>query len=86
VFAPWADRTEVPSRRVNVDVTANTVARGLGIRDDWGPQYIADAWINEVEGLGITISPSYGGEPECHGVIARVMRTLKEQCLYLHRF
>jgi hypothetical protein len=51
-----------------------------------GPQYIADAWINEVKGLGITISPSYGGEPECHGVIARVMGTLREQCLYLHRF
>ena len=36
--------------------------------------------------LGITISPSYVGEPECNGVIERFMRTLKEQCLYLHRF
>ena len=35
---------------------------------------------------GITISPSYVGEPECNGVIERFMRTLKEQCLYLHRF
>ena len=25
-------------------------------------------------------------EPECNGVIERFMRTLKEQCLYLHRF
>jgi putative transposase len=25
------------------------VARGLAIRCDWGPQYIADAWINEVK-------------------------------------
>jgi len=24
------------------------VVRGLRIRCDWGPQYIADAWINEV--------------------------------------
>ncbi len=62
------------------------VARGLGIRCDWGPQYIADAWINEVKWLGITISPSYVGEPECNGVIERFMRTLKEQCIYLHRF
>ena len=31
-------------------------------------------------------SPSYVGEPECNGVIERFMRTLKEQCLYLHRF
>jgi putative transposase len=62
------------------------VARGLAIRCDWGPQYIADAWINEVKWLGITISPSYVGEPECNGVIERFMRTLKEQCVYLPRF
>jgi len=62
------------------------IARGLKIRCDWGPQYIADAWINEVKWLGITISPSYVGEPQCNGVIERFMRTLKEQCLYLHRF
>jgi putative transposase len=61
-------------------------ARGLSIRCDWGPQYIADAWINEVRWLGITISPSYVGEPACNGVIERFNRTLKEQCVYLHRF
>ncbi|HKD01052.1 MAG TPA: hypothetical protein VKB77_01420, partial [Terriglobales bacterium] len=64
---------------------AKDVARGLRIRCDWGPQYIADAWINEVKWLGMTITPSYVGEPECNGVIERFMRTLKEQCLYLHR-
>jgi putative transposase len=65
---------------------AKEIARGLSIRCDWGPQYIADAWINEVKWLGMTISPSFVGEPECNGVIERFMRTLKEQCLYLHRF
>ena len=65
---------------------AKDVARGLRIRCDWGPQYIADAWINEVKWLGMTITPSYVGEPQCNGVIERFMRTLKEQCLYLHRF
>ena len=34
----------------------------------------------------MTISPSYVGEPECNGVIERFLRTLKEQCLYLHQF
>jgi putative transposase len=34
----------------------------------------------------MSISPSYVGEPECNGVIERFMRTLKEQCLYSHRF
>lgn len=62
------------------------VARGVRLRCDWGPQYIADAWINEVKWLGLTISPSYVGEPQCNGVIERFMRTLKEQCIYLHRF
>jgi putative transposase len=56
------------------------------LRCDWGPQYIADAWINEAKWLGMTITPSYVGEPECNGVIERFMRTLKEQCLYFHRF
>ena len=62
------------------------IARGLMLRCDWGPQYIAQAWISEVKWLGITISPSYVGEPECNGVAERFIRTLKEQCLYLHRF
>jgi transposase InsO family protein len=62
------------------------VGRGLKIRCDWGPQYTADAWITEVKWLGMTISPSYVGEPECNGVMERFIRTLKEQCLYLHRF
>ncbi len=67
-------------------VVRKDAARGTKIRCDWGPQYIADAWINEVKWLGITISPSYVGEPQCNGVIERFMRTLKEQCIYLHRF
>ena len=62
------------------------IARGLAIRCDWGPQYIADAWISEGKWLGITISPSYVGEPQCNGVIERFMRTLTEQCLSRHRF
>jgi transposase InsO family protein len=60
---------------------AKEVARGLRIRCDWGPQYIADAWINEVKWLSMTITPSYVGEPQCNGVIERFMRTLKEQPL-----
>lgn len=62
------------------------IARGLTLRCDWGPQYIAQAWIAEMQWLGMTISPSFVGEPECNGVAERFIRTLKEQCIYLHRF
>jgi len=62
------------------------VARGLAIRSDWGPQYVADAFRAELKWLGITHSPSFVGEPQCNGVIERFMRTLKEQCIWLHRF
>jgi len=62
------------------------VARGLALRCDGGSQYIADAWISEVKWLGCTISPSYVGEPEGHGVAERFIRTLKEPCISLHQF
>jgi len=65
---------------------AKDIARGLTIRSDWGPQYVADAFRAELGWLGITHSPSFVGEPQCNGVIERFMRTLKEQCLWLHRF
>jgi hypothetical protein len=59
---------------------------GLTVRCEWGPQHLAAAWINEVKGLGMTITPSYFGEPECNGVVECFMRTLKEPRIYLHRF
>ena len=62
------------------------VARGLSLRSDWGPQYAADAFRHELAWLGIRHSPSFVGEPQCNGVIERFIRTLKEQCLWLHRF
>ncbi len=34
----------------------------------------------------MTISPSYVGDPNANGVMERFIRTLKEQCIYLHRF
>ena len=81
-----AQAVEQEDRRGKKEKKAATIAPIWRIRCDWGPQYIADAWINEVKWLGMTISPSYVGEPERNGVIERFMRTLKEQCLYLHQF
>ena len=62
------------------------MARGLAVRHDWGPQYMSHAFGAELRYLGIRQSPSFVGEPQCNGIIERFMRTLKEQCLWLHRF
>jgi transposase InsO family protein len=42
--------------------------------------------IQEVKWLGMTISPSYVGEPQCNGVAEGFRRIPKEQCLYRHQF
>lgn len=62
------------------------IALGLGLRMDWGPQYTAHQFLGELRWLGIRPSPSYVGEPECNGIMERWIRTLKEECLYLHDF
>ena len=62
------------------------IALGLGLRMDHGSQYTADQFQGELRWLGIRPSPSYVGEPECNGVMERWIRTLKEECLYLHDF
>ncbi len=65
---------------------APKIALGLGLRHDWGPQYTANQFAGELAWLGIRSSPAFVGEPECNGVMERWIRTLKEECLYLHDF
>ena len=65
---------------------APKIALGLGLRHDWGPQYTAHQFNAELKWLGIRDSPAFVGEPECNGLIERFIRTLKEECLYVHRF
>ncbi|MDQ3309075.1 MAG: IS3 family transposase [Gemmatimonadota bacterium] len=65
---------------------APKIALGLGLRHDWGPQYTAHQFNAELKWLGIRNSPAFVGEPECNGLIERFMRTLKEECIYVHRF
>lgn len=72
-------------RKIFGDYDAD-VARGLKLRHDWGSQYTSGDFQGEVAFVGIDSSPSYVGEPECNGVAERFMRTLREQCIYQHRF
>jgi len=69
------------------------ISRGLKTRSDPEERELtlARAKIGELMmrlKLAETSSTKRGlaDEPECNGVIERFMRTLKEQCLYLHRF
>lgn len=62
------------------------VGRGLKVRCDHGSQYLSRAFQAEMAHLGIEISWAFVGEPQGNGVAERFIRTLKEQCLWLHDF
>src|SRR5262249_41954332 len=66
--------------------SAPKVALGVALRHDWGSQYTANTFVNEIKCWGFTDTPAFVGKPECNRCAERFMRTLKEQCLYLHQF
>ena len=72
--------------RAHMGGFAKAIAAGLGLRHDWGSQYRARQFQAEIKWLGIRSTPDYVGEPECNGVAERFIRTLKEECIYLHNF
>lgn len=65
---------------------AENVAQGLTLRHDHGSQYVSDAFQSELAFLGIESSPSYVRAPESNGCAERVIRTLKEQLLWVKSF
>jgi putative transposase len=65
---------------------AKGVARGLAVRHDHGSQYMADAFQNELDFLGIESSPAFVRAPEGNGCAERFIRTLKENLLWVHTF
>lgn len=72
--------------RAHLQGYAPKIALGLGLRHDWAPQYTAHQFAAELRWLGIRSTPAYVGEPECNGIMERFLRTLKEECLYVHVF
>jgi transposase InsO family protein len=62
------------------------VAHGLAVRHDHGSQYLSAAFQNELAFLGIESSPSFVRAPEGNGCAERVIRTLKEQLLWVKTF
>lgn len=65
---------------------AANVAAGLIVRHDHGSQYVSDAFQQELQFLGMESSPAFVRAPEGNGCAERVIRTLKEQLLWVHTF
>jgi transposase InsO family protein len=62
------------------------IGKGIAIRHDWGPQYIAHDFKTELKFFGLKNSPALVHEPQTNGVIERFFKTLKMECLWIHDF
>jgi transposase InsO family protein len=62
------------------------IATGLTLRHDNGSQYVSDVFQGELKFLGIESSPAFVRAPEGNGCSERIIRTLKEQLLWLRPF
>lgn len=62
------------------------VAEGLSLRHDNGSQYVSRVFQRELKFLGIRSSPSFVRSPEGNGCSERMIRTLKEQLLWVQHF
>jgi len=67
-------------------VAGKDTGNGIAIRHDWGPQYIARDFKNELEFLGLRNAPALVHEPQTNGVIERFFKTLKLECLWIENF
>jgi putative transposase len=59
---------------------------GLSVRHNHGSQYTSEASQDELFFLGIESSPAFVRAPERNGCAERLIRTLKEQLLWLRPF
>jgi putative transposase len=66
-------------------VFGKDVARGLSVRHDHGSQYTSDHFQEELAFLGIERSPAFRA-PEGNGCAERLIRTLKENVLWVQTF
>ena len=56
---------------------------GIAVRHDWGPQYIARDFKEELKFLKLGNSPAFVHQPQTNGVIERFFKTLKNECLWI---
>lgn len=61
---------------------AANAARGVTVRADNGPQYIARHFTRQIAHWGMALSHAFPHQPETNGVCERFFRTLKEQAIF----
>lgn len=62
------------------------VPEGLAIRHDNGSIFLARSYLESTKYWGITQEYIPSGKPDWNGTIERFFRTLKQECVWLHRF
>lgn len=62
------------------------VPKDLELRTDNGSQFGARLFKTEIDRLGIKLTNTAYRSPEGNGIIERFFRTLKEECIWQHRF
>jgi len=63
-----------------------SVPKGLRLRSDNGSIFLAGLYLKSTEYWGIDQEYTPRGDPDSNGVVERFFRTLKQECVWLHRF
>ena len=62
------------------------VPTDLQIRADNGSQFGARVFLNEIDRLGLTLTYTPYRSPQGNAIVERFFRSLKEECVWHHRF
>jgi len=63
-----------------------SVPKGLRLRTDNGSIFLAKSYWDELKRLGIEPEYTPYSCPQANGIAERFMRTIKEECIWQHRF
>jgi putative transposase len=71
-----------PAVAARFGTTGADAARGVTVRADNGPQYIARHFTRQLAHWGMALSYAFVRQPQGNGVVERFFRTLKEQVIW----
>lgn len=64
----------------------NAVPHDLQVRADNGSQFGANVFLKEIDRLGMTLTYTPYRSPQGNAIVERFFRSLKEECVWHHRF